>query len=179
MSNLIVDVQGPRTYADFEVNNIVDDTNPYPTLLGIYWAIDNQTIINFKKMIHSFEDEEIRVVSPIHSFEGQRYVEPVHNEGKVDYIDQIYNVTTMHKDHISPTADGNLSWKCVSSCTSDLGEALENWKNRLHEVSMRRCARVTSSMRRVETESRELPTYESFIYTLDMAPKTCDNSEQL
>ena len=85
----------------------------------------------------------------------------------------------MHKDHISPTADGNLSWKCVSSCTSDSGEDLGNWKNRLHEVSMRRCARFARYVQRVETESRELPTYKIFIYTLDMKPKTCDNSEQL
>ena len=93
----------------------------------------------------------------------------------MDYFDQIYNVTVMHEDHISPTADGNLSWKCASSCTSDLGEALENWKNRLHEVSMRRCARVTRSVRRVDNESRELPTYESFIYALDTVTKTYDN----
>ena len=85
----------------------------------------------------------MRVVSPIDPFEGKRYVEPIYNEGNLDYIDQIYNVTAMHEYHISPTIDGNLRWKCVSSCTSDLGEALENWENRLHEVSMRRCARVT------------------------------------
>ena len=85
----------------------------------------------------------------------------------------------MHKDHISPTADGNLSWNCMSSCTSDSGEALENWKNRLREVSMRRCTRVTRFVRRVETESRELPTYESFIYTLNVVPKTCDTSVEL
>ena len=78
-----------------EVINIVDDVNPYPALLGIDWAIDNQTIINFKKMILSFEDEEMRVVSPIDPLEGQRYVEPVYNEGQGDYVDQIYNVTSM------------------------------------------------------------------------------------
>ena len=44
---------------------------------------------------------------------------------------------------------------------------------------MRRCARVTRFVRWVETESRELPTYESFIYTLDMTPKTCYTSEEL
>ena len=49
LSNVIVDVEGLRTYADFEVINIVDDTNPYPALLGIDWAIANQTIINFRK----------------------------------------------------------------------------------------------------------------------------------
>ena len=78
-------------------------------LLGIDWAIDNQTIINFKKTILSFEDEEMRVVSPIDPFEGKIYVEPVYNEGQVDYLDQIYNVTSMHEDHISSTANGNLS----------------------------------------------------------------------
>ena len=56
--------------------------------------------------------------------------------------------------------DGNLSWKSASSCTSDSGEALENWKNILHEASMRRCARVTRSVQWVENELRELPTYE-------------------
>ena len=81
LSNVIVDVEGLRTYEDFEVIKIVDDINPYLALLGIDWAIDNQKIINFKKRILSFEDEEMRVVSPIDPFEGQRYVEPIYNEG--------------------------------------------------------------------------------------------------
>ena len=81
MSNAIVNVEGLRTYADFEVINIVDDTNPYPALLGIDWVINNQTIINFKKRIISFDDEEMRVVSFIDPFEGKRYVELVNNEG--------------------------------------------------------------------------------------------------
>ena len=38
---------------------------------------------------------------------------------------------------------------------------------------------VTRSMQWVETNLRELPTYESFIYTLDMTPKTCYTSEEL
>ena len=46
-------------------------------------------------------------------------------------------------------------------------------------VSMIICARVTRSMRWVETESRELPTYERFIYTLDKTPNTYDKFEQL
>ena len=119
----------------------------------------------------------MRVISPIDPFEGKIYVETIYNEGQVDYLDQIYNVIAMHNDHISPRVYGNLSWKCASSCTFDSGEGLENWKNRLHEVSMRMCARVTRSVLWVETKSRELPTYESFIYTLDVAPKTCNPSK--
>ena len=34
-SQVPIDIEGLRTFADFEVINIVDDTNPYPALLGI------------------------------------------------------------------------------------------------------------------------------------------------
>ena len=95
MSQVPFDVEGLRTFADFEVINFVDDTNPYPALLEIDWAIENQTIINFQKRILSFEDIEMRVVSPIDPLEGQRYVEPVYNDGYVDYLDHIYNVTAL------------------------------------------------------------------------------------
>ena len=87
MSQVPINIEELCTFAYFEVINIVDDTNPYPTLLGIDWDIDNQTIINFKKRILSFEDNEMRVVSPIDPLEGQRYVELVYNDGHVDYLD--------------------------------------------------------------------------------------------
>jgi hypothetical protein len=32
-----VETDGVRTFADFEVIEIVDDSFPYPTLLGIDW----------------------------------------------------------------------------------------------------------------------------------------------
>ena len=64
------------------------------------------------------------------------------------------------EDYINPIADGNLSWPSVSLCTSDSGEALENWQNMLHEVSMRRCARLTKVVRRVGVEASALPMYE-------------------
>ena len=100
--------------------------NPYLVLLGIDWEIDNQTTINFKKRILSFKDEEMRVVSPIDPLEGQRYVKPVYSEGQGDYLDHIYNVTSLKDDYINPIVSGNLSWESTSSCTLDLGEALEN-----------------------------------------------------
>jgi len=33
----------------FEIIEIVDDNNNYPSLLGLDWAFDNQAIINLKK----------------------------------------------------------------------------------------------------------------------------------
>ena len=146
MSQVQVDIEGLCTFVDFEVINIVDDTNPYPMLLGIDWAIGNQAIIDFKRRILSFEEDGMRVVAPLDPLEGHIYIELVFNEGKGDHLDNFYNVTALKEDYINPTADGNLSWICMSSCTSNSGEALENWKNRLHEISMRRCARIIKSV---------------------------------
>ena len=112
-------------------------------MLGIDWDIDNQIITNFKKHILSFEDNEMRLVSPIDPLEGQRYFEPIYNDGQANYLDQIYNATALQEDYINLTADGNLIWKSASSCTSDSREALDNWQNILDELSMRRCTRVT------------------------------------
>ena len=36
----MVDIEGASVLADFEVIEIVDDSNPYPILLGIDWAFD-------------------------------------------------------------------------------------------------------------------------------------------
>ena len=98
LSQFRVNIEGLHTFSYFEFINIFDDTNSYPTLLGIDWALDNHTIINFKKIILSFKDDEMRVVSPIDPLEGQIYVDHVYNEGQGDYLDQIYNVTTLQED---------------------------------------------------------------------------------
>ena len=66
-----MDIEGLRTFADFEVLNIVDDTNPYPILLRIGWTMGNQTIINSKRRILSFEDDEMRVFAPLDPLEAE------------------------------------------------------------------------------------------------------------
>ena len=58
------------------------------------------------------------------------------------------------------TDDGKLSWQSISSCSLDSGEAVENWQNQLHEVSMRKCARITKSLQWVGTKVCDLPTCE-------------------
>jgi hypothetical protein len=49
LEHVLVDIDGVRTFADFEVIEIVDDNCPYPALLGIDWAFDNYTIVDLKK----------------------------------------------------------------------------------------------------------------------------------
>jgi hypothetical protein len=41
LKGVTVDLDGVRTKSDLEVIEIVDDTTPYPTLLGLDWAFDN------------------------------------------------------------------------------------------------------------------------------------------
>jgi len=59
LSSVPMDLDGVRNLADFEVIEIIDDSTPYPVLLGINWAFENQAIINLKKKIMSFEGKGI------------------------------------------------------------------------------------------------------------------------
>jgi len=47
--------------ADFEVIEIIDDSNPYLVLLGIDWAIDMNWVINLKKRTMPFERKSLRL----------------------------------------------------------------------------------------------------------------------
>ena len=53
--NALVDIDGVCTVAEFEVIEIIDNSNPYPALLGIEWAMENATVINLKKRQMTFE----------------------------------------------------------------------------------------------------------------------------
>src|SRR5271155_3780857 len=72
-----VDIDGVRSFADFEVIEITGDTRPYPALLGIDWAFDNMAVINLKKRQMTFEDKQVQVISPLDPFQGPRYIEPI------------------------------------------------------------------------------------------------------
>ena len=75
----MVDIEGASALADFEVIDIVYDSNPYPVLLGIDWAFDMDAVINLRKHRMTFERKEIRVIVPLNPMEGARYTEPVHD----------------------------------------------------------------------------------------------------
>jgi hypothetical protein len=157
LKGVTVDLDGVRTKADFEVIEIVDDTTPYPTLLGLDWAFDNQAIINLKTRKMTFESGDYRVIAPLDPSEGERFVEPTCLD--LEEIDQLYRTTARDADYINPTADGVLSWWSITSCTTDSDTGLENWQQRLHEVSTRRCARIDRAVRWIGTEIREPPSF--------------------
>jgi hypothetical protein len=121
-----MDIDGERTFADFEVIEIVDDNYPYPALLGIDWAFDNSTMVDLKKISMTFEIDGLRVITPLDLDEGPRYTKPIREEDHAYELENIYKLTTIQQDYINPITDGNLSWRSDSACSSDLEEALEN-----------------------------------------------------
>lgn len=94
-----MDTEGASMLAHFEVIEIVDDSNPYPALLGIHWAIDMNEVINFKKQTMSFERKSLWFVVSLDPAEGSRYTEPVHDyEESEDDVDQICKIIVRDQD---------------------------------------------------------------------------------
>ena len=107
----------------------------------------------------TFENQDVRVIAPMNPQEGWRYIEPVKDEFGRSW-DHAYNI---FEDYIHPTVNGELGWHNTSSMSSDSKDSLENWQNRLHEVSFRKCGLITHSLRHVATETVELPIYEGLL----------------
>jgi hypothetical protein len=70
LEHVPVDIDGVRNFADFEVIEIVDDSCPYPTLLGIDWAFHNCNIDYLKKRRMTFERDGLQVIAPLDLDEG-------------------------------------------------------------------------------------------------------------
>ena len=105
---MLVDIDGVRSLADFEVIGIIDDSNSFPTLLGIDWDFDKLVVINLKKKQITFEWHNIRIIAPLDPSMGPRYTEPIRVEEEARHIDHFYKMTTTHDDYINPTANGTL-----------------------------------------------------------------------
>ena len=80
LQGAIVDIEGVSTEMDFELIEIVDDSNPYPALLGIHWATDMNGVINLKKRKMIFEKKSLCVVVPLDPTEGVCYIEPMRDD---------------------------------------------------------------------------------------------------
>ena len=58
----------------------MDDTDPYPALMGLDWAIEMGGVINLKTRSMIFENVEIRVIVPLDPVEGQGYAEKLQDD---------------------------------------------------------------------------------------------------
>ena len=81
-----------RTFAYFEVIEIVDDSCPYLELLGIDWAFDNLIVIDLKKRRMTFEGDGLRVIAPLDLDEGHKYTEPIREEDHAYELENIYKL---------------------------------------------------------------------------------------
>jgi hypothetical protein len=89
-----------------------------------------------------FEVEDLKVTAPLDPTEGKRYIDPARGNN----IDNLYNMIAWMDDYVNQIVYGVLSWGSITSCASDLEEDLEHWQQRIHEVSIRRCACMTQSL---------------------------------
>ena len=128
LSSILVDLDGLRNLADFEVIEIIDDSMSYPTLLGIDWEFDNQAIINLKRKTMPFKGNGIRVIGQLDLALGPRYTKLITAEEEACNIDVVYQSTTMQGDYVKPNNDVMLSWHYEISCTFDLKVGLEYWQ---------------------------------------------------
>jgi hypothetical protein len=125
LKGILVDLDGVRTMDDFEFIDIVNNTSPYPTLLGLDWEFYNHDIINLKTRKMIFEYGEYKVIAPLDPSEGGRYVEPWMNNILTEDVNQLYRTTTCQEGHTNPNVDGMLSCRIISSCASDSDTGLE------------------------------------------------------
>ena len=77
LEHVPVDIDGVRTFVDFKVIEIVDDSCPCHELLVIDWIFKNLTVVDLKKRRMAFEGDGLRVIAPLHPDEGRRYTEPI------------------------------------------------------------------------------------------------------
>jgi hypothetical protein len=126
LEHVHVDINGVRTFVDFEVIEIVDDSCPYPVMLGIDWAFNNSTIVDLKKRRMKFEGDGIRFIAPLELDEPWRYTKPIREKYHAYELENIYKLTVRQHDYINPTTDGNLRSKIDNACSSNLEDSLEN-----------------------------------------------------
>ena len=108
----------------------------------------------------TFEDSRIRVIAPLDPSQGPWYIEPRRPNEEAQDMDNLYKMTASLEDYVNLTIDGTLSWRCASSCVSDLDADLEDWQNRLHEVSQRRCETITKEFRWIGSDVSTVPTFD-------------------
>jgi hypothetical protein len=156
LKGVLMNIDGVHIMANFDFIEIVDESQPYPSLMGLEWDFNNHAIIELKMREMIFEFGNLKVTAPLDPSEGKRYIELARGND----IEKLYNLTVHMEDYVDLTMNGALSWRSIGSCALDSESGLENWQQRMHEVSTRRCARINRSLRWIGTELCDPPKYD-------------------
>jgi hypothetical protein len=141
------------------VIEIMDDLEPYPNLLGIDWAFDNNAMLNLKKRHMSLEKYTFHVIAQLDPNEGDIYNEGVHSS----IIENIYTITGRREDYVNPKVDGELSWRSFRSYDTNSDNAMDIWKNKLYDVSTRRCVQITKAVCWIGLELCDLLRFDDIV----------------
>jgi hypothetical protein len=57
----------------------MEDKDPYPALLGIYWAYENYVFIDLKRDTMMFEADGVKLAQPLDPYMGLGYIDLVDN----------------------------------------------------------------------------------------------------
>ena len=87
LSNVPVYIHSVWSLSYFEVIEIIDDSKPYPTLLGIDQDFDNLAVINLKKKKMTFKGHNIRIIAPLDPSMAPHYMEPIRAKDEMREID--------------------------------------------------------------------------------------------
>ena len=74
----------------------------------------------------------------------------------------MYKTIVQEEYYVNPTVDEVISWRIIMSCASDSDTRLDNWQQRLHEVSTRICTRIDRVVQWVGTKIREPSRFHGF-----------------
>lgn len=105
----MVDLDSTSTWTDFEVIKLMDESMPYPALLGIYWATNMNKIINLKKWTMVFETKSLRMVISLDQVEGPRYTEPMCDKESENDVDCSYRMATKRWECVKTVEDRRIS----------------------------------------------------------------------
>jgi hypothetical protein len=94
LDHVPMDIDEVRKFVDFEVIEIVDESSPYPALLGVDWAFNNSIVVDLKKRRMAFEGNHLRFISPLDPDEVHRYTEPIREEYHAYELENIYKLTS-------------------------------------------------------------------------------------
>jgi len=65
LESIWIDIEGVKSTTAFKGIEIVDNSIPYPALLGLEWAFENLSMVNLKKIQLVLEQGDLRVIAPL------------------------------------------------------------------------------------------------------------------
>jgi hypothetical protein len=142
------------------VIEVMDDLDPYSSLLGIDWQFDNNVMLNLKKRQILYEIDTLCVIAPLYPNEGDRYNEDMNGDVQRSIIEIIYQIIGHREDCINAMIYGELSWISMHSHDIDLEDDMDRWKNKLYEVSTRIYEKITKVVCLINTEFCDAPRFD-------------------